>query len=139
MDCIQERIECNMIQTVLLFNVPKQKATKIIRAALPLKLRVKTVPKSDFAKTLSELAGISEPTELLYDGEGISEEMMVLCGFSSSLIDKLFFAMKKTGAGLVKLTAILTETNKDWNVNILFDELKKEREQMSELKAKKEE
>lgn len=46
--------------------------------------------------------------------------------------------MRKTGAGLVKLTAILTETNKDWNVNTLFEELKKEREQMAELKAKKE-
>ncbi len=45
---------------------------------------------------------------------------------------------EKTGAGLVKLTAILTETNKDWNVNTLFEELKKEREQMAELKAKKE-
>ena len=31
-----------------------------------------------------------------------------------------------------------TETNKDWNVNTLFEELKKEREQMAELKAKKE-
>lgn len=127
-----------MIQTVLLFNVPKQKAAKITRAALPLKLRVKTVSKSDFAKTLGELAGISEATELAYEGDGISEEMMVLCGFSDNLIDKLFFAMRKTGAGLVKLTAILTETNKDWNVNTLFDELKKEREQMAELKAKKE-
>ena len=122
-----------MIQTVLLFNVPKQKTAKIIRAALPLKLRVKTVPKSDFAKTLGELAGVSEETKLAYDGDGISEEMMV-----DNLIDKLFFAMRKTGAGLVKLTAILTETNKDWNVNTLFEELKKEREQMAELKAKKE-
>ena len=65
-----------MIQTVLLFNVPKQKTAKIIRAALPLKLRVRTVSKSDFAKTLGELAGISEETELAYDGDGISEEMM---------------------------------------------------------------
>ena len=127
-----------MIQTVLLFNVPKQKTAKIIRAALPLKLRVKTVPKSDFAKTLGELAGVSEETKLAYDGDGISEEMMVLCGFSDNLIDKLFFAMRKTGAGLVKLTAILTETNKNWNVNTLFEELKKESEQMAELKAKKE-
>lgn len=127
-----------MIQTVLLFNVPKQKAAKIIRASLPLKLRVKNVPKADFAKTLGEIAGISEPTESVYDGDGISEEMMVLCGFSDKLIDKLFFTMKKTGAGLVKLTAILTETNKDWNVTTLFNELKKEREQMTELKNKKE-
>ena len=58
--------------------------------------------------------------------------------YRDSLIDKLFFAMKKTGAGLVKLTAILTETNKDWNVNTLFEELKKQREQKEELKAKKE-
>lgn len=125
-----------MIQTILLFNVPKQKAAKITRAALPLKLRVKNIPKTDFAKTLGELAGISELTNISYDGDGISEEMMVLCGFSDSLIDKLFFAMKRTGAGLVKLTAILTETNKDWNVPALFEEIKKEREQMTELKAK---
>lgn len=44
-----------MIQTVLLFNVPKQKAAKITRAALPLKLRVRTVSKSDFAKLLVSL------------------------------------------------------------------------------------
>ena len=56
-----------MIQTVLLFNVPKQKAAKITRAALPLKLRVRTVSKSDFAKTLGELAGVSEETKLAYD------------------------------------------------------------------------
>lgn len=125
-----------MIQTILLFNIPKQKAAKITRAALPFKLRVKNIPKADFAKTLGELAGISESTNISYDGDGISEEMMVLCGFSDSLIDKLFFAMKKTGAGLVKLTAILTETNKNWNVPTLFEEIKKEREQMTELKAK---
>lgn len=128
-----------MKQTVLLFNIPKQKAAKITRAALPLKLRVKTVPKADFAKTLGEIAGISEATDIVYnDDNGISEEMMVLCGFSDSLIDKLFFAMKKTNAGSVKLTAVLTETNKDWNIPILFEELKKEHEQMNELKNQKE-
>lgn len=101
-----------MIQTVLLFNVPKQKAAKITRAALPLKLRVKTVPKSDFAKTLGELAGISEETKLAYDGDGISEEMMVLCGFSDNLIDKLFFAMRKQVQGLLSLLQFLLKLTK---------------------------
>lgn len=126
-----------MKQTVLLFNVSREKSAKITRAALPLKLRVKNIPKADFSKSIGELTGISKPSDISsYDGEGISEEMMVLCGFSDNLIDKLFFAMKKTGAGLIKLTAVLTETNKDWNIPTLFEELKKEREQMAELKNK---
>lgn len=126
----------NMVTTVLLFNVSKQKSSKIIRAALPLKLRVKTVQLSDFGKTLGELAGISPETDTSYGGEGLSEEMMVLCGFSDKLIDRLFLAMKRTGAGLVKLTAVLTETNKDWDAETLFRELLKEREQMNEMKKK---
>lgn len=126
-----------MKETILLFNIPQKKYSKILRAALPLKLRIKNIPKSDFAKTLGELAGISESTNISYDGDGISEEMMVLCGFSDGLIDRLFFALKKSGAGLVKLTAILTETNKDWDTLTLFDELKREREQMAELNANK--
>lgn len=106
-----------------------------MRAALPLKLRVKRVSRTEYYKTIGELAGISAKSDTpVYEDNGISEEMMVLCGFSNSLIDRLFFALKKTGAGSVKLTAVLTETNKDWNVITLCEELKREREQMTELR-----
>ncbi len=121
----------------MLFNIPQKKYSKIMRAALPLKLRVKNVPRTEFSKTIGELAGISAQSDTPDCGDnGISEEMMVLCGFSDSLIDRLFFALKKTGAGSVKLTAVLTETNKDWDVITLCEELKREREQMTELKSR---
>lgn len=124
-----------MKETVLLFNISQSKYSKIMRAALPLKLRVKRVSRTEYYKTIGELAGISAKSDTpVYEDNGISEEMMVLCGFSNSLIDRLFFALKKTGAGSVKLTAVLTETNKDWNVITLCEELKREREQMTELR-----
>lgn len=113
MDCIQERIKCNMIQTVLLFNVPKQKAAKITRAALPLKLRVRTVSKSDFAKTLGELAGISEETELAYDGDGISEEMMVLCWIFRQPYRQVILCNEKNRVqGLLSLLQFLLKLTK---------------------------
>lgn len=128
-----------MKETILLFNISQKKYSKILRAALPLKLRIKNIPKADFSKTMGQLVGISDVSSTtIYDGDGISEEMMLLCGFSNELMDRLFFALKKSGAGLIKLTAVLTETNMYWDTPTLFAELKKEREQMIELKTQKE-
>lgn len=127
-----------MNEIILLFNITAERKKKIIKAALPLHIRIKTVERCDYNKPLESLLSAKNNVEAeQYNGEELEGEMMILYGFSSLRMDLLFNAMKKSGAGIISHTAVVTDTNKTWNASQLFAELKKERETMQEMNAQK--
>ena len=126
-----------MKETVLLYNFTGgDRGLKLKQALLPLGFKLKAVEKKDFNKPVGLLAGVNgmeeyEDTE--YDGPGFEEEMAVLANLSSGRVDAFIKALRKTGVGKINYKAVLTDTNKNWDSVKLFEEIKKEHEEMNRV------
>lgn len=125
-------------ETVLLYNLDEgEKARKIKMVLLKMKVKVRKVSKEQYLEPVGFLAGNKEMVSSgeIYEGEGFSEEMLVMKGFTSGRIDLLLREFRKTGIEKINLKAIVTEYNQKWNSIELYQELKAEHEMMH---AKKE-
>ena len=128
-----------MKETVLLFHFEKERAGKIRRALLPLKIRVKTVEPDEYEKTIGFLAGNKEIPEQESKGEyeipgtgeektEIKQEMMVMAWMTGHQIDQILNAFRKQGIGRIDYKAVITQQNQYWDSRTLYAELKKEHE-----------
>lgn len=125
-------------ETVLLYNLDEgEKARKIKMVLLKMKVKVRKVSKEQYLEPVGFLAGNKEMVSSgeIYEGEGFSEEMLVMKGFTSGRIDLLLREFRKAGIEKINLKAIVTEYNQKWNSIELYQELKAEHEMMH---AKKE-
>lgn len=132
-----------MSEIILLFNFrDRDRKKRLMRTLLPLRIRVKEIPKEDYGKVLGHLAGIKD---FLPEGEEsflkaeqasmeeLSGEMLVMAGVSEKRIDQILKAIHKSGLQ-IPYKAVLTSVNQNWNVWELFREIKKEHETMVERK-----
>lgn len=62
--------------------------------------------------------------------DSFEEEFMLLCGLDRASLDKVLNFMKKKKIS-VSLKAMMTETNKDWQVSKLINEIKSERDEIA--------
>ena len=78
------------------------------------------------------LAGNKEilPVEEDYTGEELEGEMILMAGLSSSQVDAVLKAIRKSGIGPIPYKAVLTPANQEWDVLKLFQEIRAEHEQM---------
>ena len=122
-----------MNEIALFYNFSEERMRKAKFALLPLKIRIKTVSRTEYNQPIGYLAGIKgiEPVSENSDGTGFDEEMIVMHNFTSRTIDSLIRALNKCGVGRVPLKAIITPTNKDWNSIRLFEAVKADSEEMS--------
>lgn len=123
-----------MRETVLLYNFNSERLPKIKRALLPLKFCLKTVNKEDFLQPIGYLAGIKEiePVKEKYNDNGFSDEMIIMCGFTSTKIDALIRALNKNGIGKVNLKAVITPTNRVWSSIQLYEAVKADYKKMND-------
>lgn len=141
-----------MRETILLFHfTDKDRRNKLMRALLPLRMRVKEILPEDYGKLVGCLAGLKEPgmegkgfmeehqsdgqlqTESLSRGNSCREfpgEMMVMAGIGGERIDQVLRAVRKSGVS-VPYKAVLTEANQTWDAWKLFSEIKEEHEAMN--------
>lgn len=122
-----------MKPTILLFNfTDKPRLDKIIRAILPLKVKIKKVNREDYMQSIGYLLGKKDidPIEKKYDGPELDDEMLLLADMMDSQINQLLLSLRKAGVS-IKLKAVLTENNQYWNTLQLYEELKKENEALS--------
>lgn len=118
-----------MKPTVLLFNFNDQvRSNKATVALMPLGFRLKKIKKEDYLQPIGYLAGKEDikPTDEIYTGEELDDEMLVMVNLSSTQIDQLILGLKKSGVGRINYKAVLTETNQHWTTRELYDELKQE-------------
>lgn len=94
-------------------------------------LRIRQIPREEYNQPIGALAGIKEipRVEEVYDGDELAEEMLVFRGVYGKRLDLLLAQMRKNKVA-VNLKAILTEHNVGWSGLQLYEELKKEHEQM---------
>ena len=124
-----------MKETVLFYNVAKDRLLKLRQALLPLGFRIKLVSREDLGKPLGVLAGVKgmepDPEQGPYEGPGFEEEMAVLAGFSSAQVDGFIQALRRKGLGRIDYKAVLTPYNREWDSVKLFEEIKREHEAMT--------
>ena len=117
--------------TVFLYNLETPKGSQIKKMCLPLKIRVRSVKREEYAEPLAALAGQTEPTGCILQEPAFSEEMILLAKFTTSQLDAFLQGFRRHKIGPVALKAILTPHNADWNSLRLRDELLKEHEAMT--------
>ncbi|MBQ3928548.1 MAG: DUF3783 domain-containing protein [Clostridia bacterium] len=123
-----------MKKMLLTYNFNQERLSKIKRSAIPLKISVRNVEKSEYSQLLGTLAGMKEMPSSASENNAISfdDEMLVMCGFDRNDLDTLLRAMNKNGVGRIPLKAILTPTNILWNSIQLHDAVKADHEEMSQ-------
>lgn len=142
-----------MRETILLFHfTDKDRRNKLMRALLPLRMKVREIQPKEYGRQMGYLAGLKEfalqqdkdfAEELQTGGqphiEDISRqnpsqefpgEMMVMAGLEGGRIDQVLRAVRKSGIS-IPYKAVLTPANQTWNAWELFAEIKKEHETMS--------
>ena len=130
-------------ETVLVYNMEggnKGRMVKLI--CMQMGIRIKVVDKSQYMKPIGELAGLKEITgqgqDESYEGEGFTDEMLIMCGLTGSRIDQLLDSFRRQKLERIALKAVLTEHNKTWNSIQLHDELRREHEYMNNNNKKSE-
>ena len=120
-------------ETVLLYNIDSEKGRKLRMLMLRMGMRARVVDKADYGKPVGLLAGLKDVTVEDPDGEvsDFSEEMMVMRGFTERRLDLFLQSMRREGIERIDYKAILTPVNSRWNSCQLYQELKKEHEQMN--------
>lgn len=123
--------------SVLLYNLAgTQRGRKLKFILVQLGARIKNVEKEEYLKPIGELLKAVPVSESpVYEGEGFSEEMLVMDGFTGRQIDELSMRMRKCKLERIDLKAVVTETNQNWNSIELYKEIKKEHEQMHQTKS----
>lgn len=122
-----------MKPTILLFNFSdKPRLDKIIRAILPLKIKIKKVDNEDYMQPIGSLIGIKgiDSIEEKYDGPELNDEMLLLSDMTDPQLNQLLQSLRKAGVS-INLKAVLTENNKYWNTLQLYEELKLENEALN--------
>ena len=122
-----------MKKTVLLYNFNKTRLQLVRKSLAPLGCTVKTVVKKDYSQPIGYLVGAEgiSPCKEKYSGSGFSDEMLVMHGLGSEMIDVLIAALRNGGVGKVDLKAVVTQSNINWDSIMLYGEIKKEYTLMS--------
>lgn len=126
-----------MKETVLLYNFNEDRAVKIQRALLPLKIRIRAVGIDEYSQPLGYLAGIKgiEPSNKKYSGNGFNDELMLICGINQVKLQSLLNALYKNGVGRIDLKAMLTPTNISWDSIKLYEAVKADHEEMTKKRS----
>ena len=128
---------------VLLYHFQGTRRGRLLKSILvTMGVRIKNVERSEYRKPIGELAGLKEITgqgqDESYEGEGFTDEMLIMCGLTGSRIDQLLDSFRRQKLERIALKAVLTEHNKTWNSIQLHDELCREHEYMNNNNKKSE-
>lgn len=109
------------MEKILLFQVGNTETAEIKRLAESKKIKVKSVPPTQFGYSLKDLeqGNTDKPVREITLPE---KSLMLFCHVSEKHFDRLLFEMKSRKIP-VDFKAILTSTNQNWAVDRLYMEL----------------
>lgn len=117
-----------MAEKILLYNVKNPQ--DIIKAASNMRIVSGFIDESDTNKTLAELAtgvrGVTLADITSHEALLDKESLIVFCDVSDKHMDKLLFEIRQKQLN-VTFKAVLTDTNKKWNINEMLVEMRRER------------
>ena len=122
---------------VLLYNLSKEKLTRLRFLLFKLGLEGRVVAPEEYGLPVGALAGLDGlspvPEASEAPQEDFSEEMLVMCGLSSAQFSGFLNALRQNRCG-VSLKAMLTETNALWSSVELHRELRREHEALQKAR-----
>ncbi len=87
-----------MKETILLFNITDRNTKlKLERILLPLKLRIRRIPVSQYGQTLAALCGLEDPVALPSESAAtpsFSDPMMIFAGLSEMTLDRVLTGLR---------------------------------------------
>ena len=117
-----------MLEKILLYNVKRPQ--DIIKAASNMRIISGFINESDTDRTLAEIAadvrGISLSDAEGYQPQENKESLVVFCDVTDKHMDKLLFEMRQKCFD-VSFKAVLTDTNRKWNIKQMLVEMRRER------------
>ncbi|MDO5340790.1 MAG: DUF3783 domain-containing protein [Eubacteriales bacterium] len=117
-----------MAEKILLYNVKNPQ--DIIKAASNMRIVSGFIDESDTNKTLAELAsgvkGVTLADITRHKALLDKESLIVFCDVSDKHMDKLLFEIRQKQLSIT-FKAVLTDTNKKWNINQMLVEMRRER------------
>lgn len=122
-----------MKPTILMFNITdKTRYDGVIKAALPLRVKIKKVDREEYLQPIGYLVGNKDidPTLEKYEGPELGDEMLLFSDLAGNKLNQLLISLKKS-AVRINLKAVLTESNQKWNTIQLYEELTKEHEALN--------
>lgn len=118
----------SMGQTLLLFEIKKEKHQGLQSICGKLGIRMIAVQPKDYGQKLGYLAGVKgfAAERAVYTKGAFPMEMIAFSGMDSERLDVFLNAYKESGMEPVALKAILTPHNVFWTAEKLFSELFRE-------------
>ena len=116
-----------MPEKILLYNVKEPQ--DIIKAASNMRIASGFISESDSDKTLAELAAEVKgmPSDVAeYHSQENKESLVIFCDVTDKHMDRLLFEMRQTNTG-VTFKAVLTDSNRKWNISQMLVEMRRER------------
>ena len=116
-----------MPEKILLYNVKEPQ--DIIKAASNMRIASGFISESDSDKTLSELAAEVKgmPSDVAeYHSQENKESLVIFCDVTDKHMDRLLFEMRQKNTG-VTFKAVLTDSNRKWNISQMLVEMRRER------------
>lgn len=115
------------MEKLLVFHLNETELKKLKKAAGNLKIRYDIIEPDCYKQTLEALSTDAKaiPQEP-YTGEVPGESLLVMCNLTESRMDKLLLSLRKYQAN-IDYKAILTPTNRKWNVLRLMLEMRAEK------------
>lgn len=112
------------MEKLLLFQITPEESIRKI--AQRLHLRTVSVPICDYSKSIGQLAGFPDDTaDKIYTGAPLESSLLVLCNVKERHIDQLLEKLRIANLS-ISYKAVLTATNRHWNVLQLYEELHRE-------------
>lgn len=124
---------------VYLYNMGSSRGRQIKMLCLKQGLQIRTVERSQYLESVGGLAGVPgfELTGEEYTGDGFTDEMLLMKGFTNTMLDNFLRGFRTMKINPVALKAILTDGNCGWNSLELHDELVKERQSILQNEKQK--
>ena len=120
---------------LLTYNLKGERAKAVGELAGSLGISVREVSPQTYGRSLNCLLELEASGEAASAGEVFEEEMLVMAGFPSTLINRFLDAFRQQGIPSVKLKALLTPTNGKWSSAALHAQLRRESAAMAQLRA----
>ena len=120
------------VETVLLYNCSDPQWAKLRQMLVMLRIRVRMVTPEQYGLALEAVAsGKTQGLQAPQIQEEFSDPMLVFCHLPDSKLEQVLITMRRAGLPPISLKAVLTPTNREWNSQQLWTELRREHEAMS--------
>lgn len=113
--------------TILAYNLPEARLSKLRFLCMKLGLLVKAVPLADYAQPIGALCGVSERLEAPGDTAPLPGEMIVFCHMDNRGVDRFLKTARQLRIPAFPIKAMLTPANAAWSAPQLYAELAQER------------